>query len=254
VNREGVLLLGGGRALLLQVAHPLIAAGVAAHSGFRQQPLQRLVRTLELTLTITFAGAAQAIAAVRKIERVHARVHGRLRSDVGPFPRGTLYDANDPELLFWVHATLVDTALLVYERFVEPLPPRAKAAYYEESKTAARLFGIPQSLIPETLRDFRHYMQRMLAGDTLAVDDDAREIAAAIFHPPGLIALQPAFGLANFFTVGLLPPVLRARYGLAWGPVREAALQAAAGIALRTVHRLPNLARTFPHARRAAGG
>src|SRR5512147_235711 len=105
VNRETALLLGGGRALLLQVAHPLVAAGVAAHSQFQHAPLERLWRTLDLMLTITFADAAHAVAAVRQIERVHAAVRGRLDSNVGPFPRGTCYDANDPELLLWVHAT-----------------------------------------------------------------------------------------------------------------------------------------------------
>ncbi len=121
VNREAVLLLGGGRALLLQVAHPLVAAGVAAHSEFRAHPLRRLWRTLDLMLTLAFADGATALGAVRTIEGVHARVHGVLEAPSGPFPRGTHYDANDPALLLWVYATLVDTALVVYERFVEPL-------------------------------------------------------------------------------------------------------------------------------------
>src|SRR5216117_2677814 len=100
VNREAVLLLGGGRALLLQVAHPLVAAGVAAHSRFRQRPLERLWRTLDLMLTLVFADAARAIGAVREIEHVHARVRGVLDAGVGPFARGTPYDASEPRLLF----------------------------------------------------------------------------------------------------------------------------------------------------------
>ena len=107
-------MLGGGRALLMQVAHPLIAAGVAAHSGFQQAPLTRLTRTLELMLTIVFADGRDALAAVRAIARVHRRVHGRLETAVGPFRRGTPYDAADPALLLWVHATLVDSALVAY--------------------------------------------------------------------------------------------------------------------------------------------
>src|SRR5437867_13172578 len=121
VNREAVLLLGGGRALLLQVAHPLVAAGVAAHSEFHAHPLRRLWRTLDLMLTLVFADGAGALRAVRTIEGVHARVHGVLEAPSGPFPRGTRYEANDPALLLWVYATLVDTALVVYERLVEPL-------------------------------------------------------------------------------------------------------------------------------------
>src|SRR5262245_35463255 len=133
VNRETALLLGGGRALLLQVAHPLVAAGVAAHSQFERAPLQRLWRTLDLTLTMVFGNAADAVAAVRQVERVHAHVRGRLAEAVGPFRRGTRYDANDPALLLWVHATLVDSALVAYERFVGPLSRTERSAFYDES-------------------------------------------------------------------------------------------------------------------------
>src|SRR5213083_2845213 len=122
VNREAVALLGGGRALLLQVAHPLVAAAVAAHSRLRAEPLVRLRRTLELMLTIVFADAAHAMAAVHEIE-------GVLDADVGRWRRGTPYDANDPMLLLWVHATLVDSALLVYRRFVAPLSREDRATY-----------------------------------------------------------------------------------------------------------------------------
>ena len=248
VNREAVLLLGGGRALLLQVAHPLVAAGVAEHSAFRRAPLQRLWRTLDLMLTIAFADAAHAIAAVRQIERVHARVRGTLKTDVGPFPRGTPYAANDPALLLWVHATLVDTALLVYERFVAPLSPPARRRFYDESKVAARLFGIPDELIPPRLTDFRAYMRGMLRDDTLAVGPASRDIAASILQPPVALALRPAFRLVNFFTVALLPPVLRKRYDLAWGRASEAALDAVTQATLRLLPLLPSRLRTLPRA------
>ena len=158
--------------LLLQVAHPLVAAGVAAHSRFRSEPLTRLRRTLDLMLTLVFADAAGTLRAVAEIERVHARVHGVLDADVGPFPGGTPYDANDPELLLWVHATLIDSTLHVYQRFVRPLSPAARATYYEESKRGARLLGIPERLIPRTLGAFETYMdtpyweQLQYIGDT----------------------------------------------------------------------------------------
>jgi uncharacterized protein (DUF2236 family) len=254
VNREAALLLGGGRALLLEVAHPLVAAGVEAHSNFRTQPLQRLSRTLELMLTLTFADAAHAIAAVRQIERVHAHVHGRLETAIGPFPRGTPYDANDPELLFWVHATLVDTALLVYERLVARLTRRECTQYYEESKIAARLFGIPEPLIPRDLTAFRAYMRRMVSSDTLAVGPASREIAASILQPPVALPLRPAFRLVNFFTVALLPPILRERYELPWGWTGDAALQAVTKATRSLLPLLPDLMRALPHARRPSFG
>jgi uncharacterized protein (DUF2236 family) len=252
VNREGLLLLGGGRALLLQVAHPLIAAGVAAHSRFRAEPLARLWRTLDLMLTIVFADAADALAAVRAIERVHARVRGVLDAPVGPFPRGAPYDASDPELLLWVHATLVDTALLVYERFVAPLAPRARAAYHAESKVVARLLGIPPDLVPRTPGEFQDYLAGMIASDVLTVGAVGRDVADSVLRPPVSVVLRPAIPLANLLTAGLLPPVLRTRYGLSWSAGHEALLRAVA-MATRTVLPfVPAWMRLMPHARRAA--
>ena len=252
VNREAVILLGGGRALLLQIAHPLVAAGVAAHSRFRQRPLERLWRTLDLMLTLVFADAERAMAAVREIERVHARVRGVLDAGVGPFAPGTPYDASEPGLLFWVYATLVDTALAVYERFVGPLAAGERAAYYEESKVGARLFGIPEPLIPPTLERFEEYVDGMIRGEVLAVGATAREIAASILRPPVPLALAPAFRAGGFLAVGLLPPALRERFGFAWSAGQERALRALAAATRVGLPFLPGCVRLMPHARRAA--
>lgn len=251
INREAVLLLGGGRALLLQVAHPLVAAGVAAHSRFEQDPLQRLVRTLQLTLTIVFGSAAEALAAVRGIERAHARVHGRLESACGPFAAGTPYDASDPALLLWVHATLVDSALVTYRRFVGPLTGAERRRFYDESRVTARLFGIADADVPPTYDAFQGYMRGMLRGPQLAVSRDSRAIAAALLSPPLPPGLRQLAATTRLFTIGLLPAAIRQRYGYSWGPLRERALDATA-IALRAgVPWLPSLLRHFPHARRS---
>jgi len=251
VDRETALLLGGGRALLLQVAHPLVAAGVAAYSRFRTEPLTRLQRTLDLMLTIVFADARAALAAARDIERVHARVGGTLDEAVGSFPRGTRYDASDPDLLLWVHATLVDTALVIYERFVGPLDARDRARFWEESKITARLLGVPEARLPRGFGDFRRWFDAVVASDTLAVGATGHEVAASILHPPLPAAFAPASALARYVTVGLLPPVLRARYGLSWTELEERALS---GFALAVRHALPllpGIVRDMPQARRA---
>lgn len=252
VNREAVLLLGGGRALLMQVAHPLVAAGVAAHSDFERQALRRLWRTLDAMLTITFGGAASAMRAVHGIERIHARVHGVLDADLGPFERGTRYDAEDPQLLLWVHATLVDTALQVHRLCVQPLSAHDERRYYDESKVVGRLLGIPNALLPPTLAAFREYVDSMINGDLLAVGPASRDIAASILSPPVATALKPIFQVANAFTVGLLPPVLRARYGLRWDAGREAAFRLLIATIRRLLPHLPGAVRYLPHARRAA--
>jgi uncharacterized protein (DUF2236 family) len=251
VNREAALLLGGGRALLLQLAHPLVAAGVARHSNFRRDPLQRLWRTLELMLTITFADAAGAIRAVRQIEKAHARVTGTLDFDIGPFPKGTRYDANDPELLLWVHATLVDSALLVYERFVGRLTPRERAAYYEESKRGGRILGVPPALLPETLPDFEDYMFEMYRGEILAVGSIGREVAEAVLWPAAPAGLRYALVVPNFITFDLLPSAVRERYGFPWGPGLGLAAQGLALLSRTALPLLPGFLRVMPAARAA---
>ena len=251
VNREAALLAGGGCALLLQVAHPLVAAGVMTYSRYRTEPLERLRNTLELMLTIVFRDAAEAIAAIREIERRHTRVRGTLDADIGRYPRGTPYDANDPELMFWVLATLVDTALEVYEMLVGPLDAADKLTYYEESKVTARLFGIPDAAIPRTWREFQQYMKGMINGDALAVGAAGRDIAASIVDPPLFPGVKQVFQLSNVFTIGLLPPPLRERYGYSWSVVHEAALTAAATFGQLTLPLLPNIIRVMPQARAA---
>jgi uncharacterized protein (DUF2236 family) len=251
INREAAVMLGGGRALLLQVAHPLIAAGVAEHSHFREEPLARLWRTLDLMLTLVFADATAALRAVQTIERVHTRVRGTLSEDVGPFTRGTPYEAGDPELLYWVYATLVDSALAVYERFVGPIAPSERATYVEESKIGARLFGVPESLIPATLPAFEDYMRAQLEGDILTVGRAGREVAEAVLRPPVALPLVPASCTARFFAVGLLPPLLRARFGLTWSRAEEILMDTVAAGTRRTLPFLPGIVRFLPHARRA---
>jgi uncharacterized protein (DUF2236 family) len=252
VNREAVTMLGGGRALLMQLAHPLVAAGVAAHSRFRQEPLGRLFRTLELMLTIAFADGRDALAAVATIQQVHRRVRGRLGEAVGPFRRGTPYDAADPALLLWVHATLVDSALLAYETFVGPLSPRARGAYYAETKGTARLFGIPDRLVPATLGEFRRYVRATIASDVLTIGADGRALAAAILRPPLPLGVQHAFRASNLVTIGLLPPTLRRRYALGWNPIQQLAFDAFAAGMRTTLPFVPAIIRHVPRARAAS--
>src|ERR1700752_528734 len=122
VNRENILLLGGGRARLMQLAHPKVAGGGDEHSDFRSHPVRRLRRTVRMTMAIVFGDRQSAEAAARAVNRVHGRV------------RGEDYHAMDPDLLLWVHATLVDSALVTYETFVRKLTPRDREDFYQESK------------------------------------------------------------------------------------------------------------------------
>jgi uncharacterized protein (DUF2236 family) len=232
IDGEAVLILGGGRALLLQLAHPAVAQGVADHSDFASNPWSRLQRTLEASYTIVFGSVDAAERTAAQVRAVHERV-------VGPG-----YSANDPALLLWVHATLVDTAMRVYTRFVRPLSEADAATYYEQSKTVAAMLGCPLDAQPDTLADFRAYMRDMVS--SLEVSDVGRSLAHEVLHPKAPFFVSPAFAVARELTVGLLPRPLREQYGMRWDGRRKAALLAAGASARAVVPRLPGFARRVP--------
>ena len=225
VDGEAALLLGGGRAVLMQLAHPLVARGVAEHSGFEADPFARLQRTLEASYTIVFGTADEAQQTAAVIGAVHDRV------------TGDGYRANDPGLLMWVHATLVDTALRVHARFLGPLPPDVAEEYYDQSSQVAEMLGVPRSVQPPDLASFRAYMRATIAG--LSVSKDARRLAGSVLNPPLPLLLGPLGVVFRQVTVGLLPPPLRSGFGLSWDPAREAALRSTAGVARVLMPRLP---------------
>jgi uncharacterized protein (DUF2236 family) len=130
--------------------------------------------------------------------------------------------------MLWVHATLVAASLATYQRFVRRLPRSDRESYYRDMALVARLFGTPENVIPPTLGDFRDYFSAKVASDTITVTEPARQVARVILRAPlpmPLRVLVPAHRLA---TAGLLPPRLRAEYGLRWTPLREVALPLAA--------------------------
>ena len=254
VHRELVLLLGAGRALLLQLAHPLVAAGVADHSRFVADPFGRLARTLEPMYALVFGGPAGAAMAVERLRVAHARVRGVLREAVGAYGAGTSYDAADPALRLWVHATLVDTSLLVYRRFVRSLPPAEEARYYADSRALGRLLDVPDAVIPDTIGAFRAYMAGMFAGEALAVGPTTRSLARLVFHPPAATSLRAIGPLAEILAVGLLPPRVRTLYGYRWSPARDRGLQVFAAVVRGVLPALPETIRIVPHARAAERG
>ena len=225
VDGERVLLLGAGRALLMQLAHPLVAKGIAEHSDFHSDPYGRLRRTLAASYTMSFGSIEQAERTAEVVRAVHERV------------RGDGYYANDPELVMWVHATLVDTALRVHDRFFGGLSEAEAEQYYQESKRKAVLFGTPLDDQPRDLAAFRSYMQWMVA--TLRVSDEARRLAHDIVYPALPLPLSPLVRLGREVTAGLLPPSFRRQFGLAWDPVRGAAMEAAALAGRLTLRHVP---------------
>lgn len=249
VDREMVLLAGGGRALLMQLAHPKVAAGVAQHSHFEEDPLGRLYRTMSAMWSIGFDEKPRAAAALERVKNVHRRVQGTIpRSE--PLSAGTPYDALDLELLLWVHATLIDTAIVAYDALVKPLSPDEKSRYYDDSKKLASLFEIPERLVPISLEQFNSYMERMLTEGEIGVGPTAHALAAEILYPRPWI-LKPAGPLFRLITAGLLPEQLRQGYGLGWNKGREKKFSLAKKGFRRLLPFVPRPLRIVPNARRA---
>ncbi len=233
VHREHVVAPYGRRALLMQAAHPLAFAGLMAHTQALDEPYQRLARTARVIHAVTFGPRADADRLTRRVRAMHRRVRGVLVEPAGRFPAGTEYSAADPELLLWVLASLADSGLVVYERYVRRLREADRRAYWADYRQVGRLFGLRPSQMPDVLED---YIEDMLRGPDLHVTAAARELAVKIvLHPPVPLLARPLLEVANVATVGLLPGRLRAEYGLRWDPVRSLAVRAGAEYSRRLV-------------------
>ena len=250
VNREGVLLLGGGAALIMQVAHPLVGAGVAEHSNYREDPWGRLYRTLDITTSIVFGSTTTANEASERLREVHTRVHGLTKEDGGRYAAGTKYSANDPKLAMWVHATLVDTSMHVYQAYVGQLSQAEKLRYYEEQKRLGEMFGVPIDRQPATLAEFYEYFDAMV-DEELAVTGALRDVVDATMRPELPFVARPLVEALNLATVSLLPERLRTELGLDWGDTRRRLVSASRVLMRRALPALPRLLREFPPARSA---
>src|SRR3954462_7929054 len=206
IHRERAVALSGPRALLMQAPPPLAVSGSLPHSTAVDEPYDRLARTAEVMSTIGFGTREEADRATRRVRAMHRRVQGRSPRAAGSFPAGTPYRADQPDLLMWVLFTLVDSALVVYQLYVERLSDDEQAAYWDDYKVVGRLFGLRPPDMPDTLADLREYKRAMLEGDALHVSDWARSRAREIvLEPPVPWLARPLLETLNFITVALLP-------------------------------------------------
>jgi uncharacterized protein (DUF2236 family) len=216
VNGEPAIMLGAGRALLLQVAHPKVAQAVADHSNFRDDPFRRLQATAEAMYSVVFGSADLALAVGAHVKRVHESI------------TGPGYRASDPENLRWVHATLCDSAAGAYRRFVGNLSARDAETYWQEMQRVGAVFGIPAQSMPATWLEFREYFKDTTSA--LRVSPVSRDLAVDIVDPPlpfpARTALLPATALHRFVAVGTLPRAIRTQLGFQWRPPQQRALDA----------------------------
>ena len=245
VNREIVVVAGWGRAILLQFAHPSVAAGVNAHSSFRGSlfaGVARLHSTVRAMLRLAFGDAEEAIATAAGINAIHDRVRG-------PDGSGGSYSAHDPELLRWVHATLLESMPLIYDRLIGPLTPGERDQYCAEAAIMEPLLGMPDGWLPQTSAELDAYMHDMLAGDTIVVTETSRALAREVLYPPRWYVAWPAFRAVQLLTIGSLPPSIREAYGFTWTASDERALRRWTMVLRTCIRLLPRLAREWPMAR-----
>ena len=249
INREMVVVAGWGRAILLQLAHPSVAAGVHNHSTFRgslRAGFRRLHSTVGAMLSITFGDTEQMIATAASINAIHDRVRGHVSGEAGQ-----TYSAHDPDVQRWVHSTVLESTLLTYERLVGPLSHRERSRYCAEAAIMEPLLGMPAGWLPRDSAQLDSYIRGMLASGELAVTDTSRALARALLYPPKWHLLWPGFRAMQVLTIGSLPPAIREAYRFEWGPRDERALARWTSLLRATVRLLPSVARHWPKARNA---
>jgi uncharacterized protein (DUF2236 family) len=245
VDRELMVLAGGSCALLLQAAHPVVAAGVAEHSTYATDPFGRLLRTLTSSFDVVFGTRSEAESTIRRVNAIHASVRGVRPDDGSP------YSALDPEALLWVHATLVDTALRVYGRFVRPLSAKQQQAYHEEAAEVAVRLGVAPDDVPQRITDLRAWMDQMIANGRVRVTPEARRIARTVLYPLPWVP-RVAWDAAHLASLATLRPEVRRQYGIGWSVERERGVERIAMLSRGLLPLLPSLLRHAPRARSAA--
>ncbi|GAC1575826.1 MAG: oxygenase MpaB family protein [Candidatus Dormibacteria bacterium] len=238
VMAEPVLMLGAGRALLMQAAQPLVAEGAIEHSTYATDPYGRFERTVEWVTIVCFGTTAEARRACRHINRLHGAVEGRLKAAHGTrvVRGGTAYSGRDPELLRWVHATFVDTMLVTHDAFVGSLTEEDADRFVREWDAVAALMGVPAASLWGSRAALADYVQQQQEAKTGPCRPGAgsRLVAQTVLRPPvSSAAMRPGWAVVTFATVGLLPSSMRRAYGIRWTPAHAAA-HAAMSLGLRT--------------------
>ena len=232
LSREGTLLIGGGRAILLQVADPVVGAAVATHSNFANRPIDRLHNTLTFVYGVMLGTPAEAVVVARVTAHAHRRIPG----------------ANHPDRQLWVAATLYDTAVRVYERLHGQLSGSDAEVVLASYARLGTSLEVPGSSWPSTIAEFSDYWSATVS--TLEVGAHARQVAHDLFHPATApLWLRVVLPLADLLTASLLEPSLRDAYGMTWNRDRERRANAVWAVIRGITRVLPQRALTAPSRR-----
>jgi uncharacterized protein (DUF2236 family) len=204
--------VAGLRSLLMQALHPLAMAGVDQHSGWRRDPVGRLAATSAYLATVTFGERAVAEQAAARVRRIHDHVRGV------DAVTGQRYAADDPALLLWVHAALVQSSLAAVWAFGTPLSAEDSDRYVEEMMVAAELVGVPRPLVPASVAELERYVASVRPG--LSCTPAARESMAYLLDPPGLDEEIAGFWQdVRDAAIAVLPEWARQMYGYSAPPL-----------------------------------
>src|ERR1700722_19016108 len=226
VNRESVVFLGAGRAALLQLAHPWVAAALAQHSNLLHDAIGRFHSTFRVIYTMLFGTRGQALEASKQLYQLHTGIRGELPNPVGESRRGDHYEANEVAALRWVYATLVESAMLADEFVLPPLSLSDREQYYAESGRMAALFGIPAESLPPSWAAFTSYTEEMFHSQQLAVDGGALALGRSVLSGAGTWLQPPHWYHA--LTAYWMPPRLRVAFELPFTAREQQAVDRAA--------------------------
>jgi len=239
IDREVMVLSSATAAFLLQLADPAVAAGVEQHSNFREDPYGRLRRTLVSTFSVAFGSSYRANSAISHLNAIHRSVSGMVPES------GTPYDALDPVLLLWVHVTLIDTALRIYDTYVEPLTVEEMDGYLAESRPVAVRLGVPEEHFPETVAELRAWMTERVATGAVRVTPTARSLSGSVLYPS---RFPPRFlwTAAHLVSFSVLPPAILRAYGITWNARRSRAMSRVASVTRAALPLVPGPLRYVP--------
>jgi len=240
ISDDGVLLAAGGFAVLMQLADPAVAAGVARHSDFADRPVDRLRGTLTFVYAVVYGTPAQQAAVRRTVNRAHGPVRGD-----GDDDGDVAYSAFDPDLQLWVAATLREGAMRMRALIYGPLDAVSAQNVQREYAMLGRALQVPEGAWPESVAEFDAYWSTTIAG--LRVTPEARAVTRSLLRPRNApVWLTLVMPLARLVTAGLLDPRLRSEFGFRWSPMQQRRFDRAVAVARVVWPRLPRSLRTLP--------
>jgi len=241
INREAALFLGAGRAALLQLAHPWVAAALDQHSSLMEKPIARFHNTFRVVFTMIFGTSEQAFASARSLYQMHTRITGEVPETVAGYEKGSRYEALHIPALKWVYATLIESAVVAYECVLPPLNAKERERYYAESKVLAGLFGLPPGALPEDWSGFEAYVAEIFTSNALGVSERARSMAQQLLTGAGSRVHVPLWYRA--LTAEWLPGRFREEFKLNFGRDEERSAQRARRWLPRAYTKLPGALR-----------